>query len=337
MRAEAVPLISIVVPVFNEQANVERTYSELARVAASLADYRFEFVFTDNHSTDRTFEILREIAGRDPSVRVARFARNFGFHKSVLTGYRLARGAAAIQIDADLQDPPAMFGPMLEKWRSGHDVVVGVRRRRAESGLMVAMRKLYYRLLRRLGGEHLLVDAGDFRLIDRSIIEKLRHINDAHPYLRGLISTLARSQVGIPYDRSVRVHDRSKFPIPGLVRLAVDGVMAHSTLPLRIALYVGIAIALFSALLAFAYLIGRLFFGQEWPEGFATTQILLLFGIGLNSIFLGVIGEYVGRIYDQVRHRPSTVIEQLLNFDKPLSETEYALAPRPDVHRAHPH
>jgi dolichol-phosphate mannosyltransferase len=315
-------LVSVVIPVYNEEKNVTRTYHELKRVTGALNAYRFELIFTDNHSTDNTFAILKGIAASDPSVKVARFARNFGFHKSVLTGYLLASGEAAVQIDADLQDPPEMFGPMLSKWEDGYDVVVGVRRQRIENPLMIRMRKLYYRLLRYLGGSHLLVDAGDFRLIDRSMIEKLRRIDDAHLYLRGLISSLARRQAGLPYDRTKRLHDKSKFPIGNLLRMALDGVIAHSTLPLRVAFYVGISIAFFSAALAFAYLIGRLFFGRDWPQGFATTQILLLFGIGLNSMFLGILGEYLGRIYDQVRRRPTTVVEEVLNFEENAAEIE---------------
>lgn len=315
-------LISIIVPVFNEAGNVQATYLELKRVTSALGGYTFEFIFTDNHSTDRTFELLSGIATQDPSVKVIRFARNFGFQRSVMTGYRLAQGAAAIQIDADLQDPPSMFGPMLEKWREGFDVVAGVRRDRPESRTMAGLRKLHYRMLSRLGGEHLVVDAGDFRLIDASIIEKLRHIDDAHPYLRGLTSSLARRQAGIPYDRSERSADRSKFPLKGLVRLAVDGFIAHSTLPLRIAFYTGFFMASASAMLAFGYLVGRLLVGRDWPAGFATTQILLLFGIGLNSMFLGIIGEYVGRIYDQVRRRPVTIIEQALNVGQDVPQIE---------------
>ncbi|MDI1266928.1 MAG: glycosyltransferase family 2 protein, partial [bacterium] len=198
------PLISIVVPVFNEEDNVDRTHAELKRVAAELTDYRFEFLFTDNHSTDSTFEKLTRIAARDPEVRIARFSRNFGFQQSVLTGYRLARGAAAIQIDADLQDPPSMFGPFLEKWREGYDVVVGVRRSRKEGLLLRRARRAYYRLMRSIGGPHLIPDGGDFRLIDRSVIERLRPIHEPHMYLRGLISSLARRQTGIPFDRSAR-------------------------------------------------------------------------------------------------------------------------------------
>lgn len=324
-EASGAPLISIVIPVYNEEQNVDRTYSELKRATALLDDYHFEYLFTDNHSTDQTFEKLARIAASDPDVRVARFARNFGFQKSVLTGYRLARGAAAIQIDADLQDPPSMFGPFLEQWRQGHDVVVGVRRRRREHPMLSMGRRLYYRVLRRLDGSHLIPDAGDFRLIDRSIIEKLRRIHDPHLYLRGLISSLARRQVGIPFDRTERLFNESKFRIGGLARLALDGIVAHSSLPLRISFHVGILIALGTVLLSVFYFVLRLSSPDLVPKGFTTTQILILFGIGLNSIFLGILGLYVGRIYDQVRVRPPTIISDLVNFDDDADSVEKSL------------
>ena len=316
------PLISIIVPVFNEEDNVDRTYAELKRVTGDLGKYRFEFVITDNRSTDRTFDRLLAIAAQDPEVRLVRFARNFGFQNSVLTGYRLARGAAAIQIDADLQDPPSLFGPFLEKWEEGYDVVVGVRKHRQEGFVLRQGRRLFYRTLRRLDGPHLIPDAGDFRLIDRSVIERLRRINEPHLYLRGLISSLARRQVGIQFDRAERLHNQSKFRLGSLMRLALEGIFAHSSLPLLLSFYVGLAIAIAAVVLAVFYGMLRLIAPQNSPPGFATTQILILFGIGLNSIFLGVLGVYVGRIYDQVRVRPPTIISDVVNFDEDVETLE---------------
>lgn len=319
------PLISIVIPVFNEESNVERTYAELRRVTDDLKDYRFEFLFTDNHSTDNTFALLSKIADKDPDVRIARFARNFGFQQSVLTGYRLARGAAAIQIDADLQDPPELFADFIRKWEEGHDVVVGVRRRRKEGLLLSQGRRSFYQLLAKLDGDHLIADAGDFRLIDRSMIERLRRIHDPHVYLRGLISSLARNQIGIPFDRSERKFGQSKFRLRGLTHMAFDGVMAHSSMPLRISFHIGLVVATGAVLLALSYFLLWLVSPESLPRGFTTTQILILFGIGLNSIFLGILGAYVGRIYDQVRQRPSIVIAHMVNFDEDIETAESRL------------
>ena len=316
------PLVSIIVPVFNEEDNVERTYAALKAETAKLNKYRFEFVITDNRSVDRTFEKLAAIAAQDPAVRLVRFSRNFGFQNSVLTGYRLARGKAAIQIDADLQDPPEMFGAFLEKWEEGYDVVVGVRRHRRENPALRQGRRVFYRLLKRLDGPHLIPDAGDFRLIDRSVIERLRRIHEPHMYLRGLISSLARRQVGIPYDRAERLSNESKFKFGSLMRFAMDGILAHSSLPLRVSFYAGVVIAIAALVLAAFYSLLRLAEPSQVPAGFTTTQILILFGIGLNSIFLGVLGVYVGRIYDQVRSRPPTIISDLVNFDEQIDAVE---------------
>ena len=309
-------LISVVIPVYNEEANVASAHAAVTNVFAAHAPrYDFEIVFTDNHSSDSTFERIVEIAKSDSRVRAVRFARNFGFQRSVMTGYRLARGDAAIQLDCDLQDPPAIFPQFLALWEQGHDVVVGIRRFRDENKLLQLGRKFYYRLLRKISGDNLMLDSGDFRLVDRSILDQLRQIDDASPYTRGLTSLLASNQTGVPYDRAVREKGQSKFPLIKLVGLAIDGFVAHSTAPLRMATVAGLLIALMTSLASVFYIFGRLFFGLEWPEGFATTTILILFGISLNAVFLGVIGEYVGRIYEQVRMRPTTVIERSINME----------------------
>ena len=195
-------------------------------------------------------------------------------------------------------------------------VVVGIRRFRQENELLQWARRSYYRLLKKVSDDNLMLDSGDFRLIDRSVLDQLHLINDVAPYTRGLTSMLATKQTGVPYDRQVRQAGESKFPVAKLIALAVDGLITHSIFPLRLAAYIGIAISIVTCLASFAYIFLRIFFGFYWPAGFATTTVLLLFGISLNGIFLGIIGEYVGRIYNQVRARPTTVIEYSVNFPK---------------------
>lgn len=322
-------LISVVIPVFNEHGNVWTAYAAVAQLFDRISDrYDFEIIFTDNHSSDDTFSEISKIAADDPRVRAVRFARNFGFQRSVLTGYRLARGAAAIQLDCDLQDPPALFPKFLELWEQGHDVVVGIRRFRDESRLLQWARLAYYRILKRVSSDNLMLDSGDFRLVDRSILDQLRRIDDASPYTRGLTSLLAANQAGVPYDRSNRESGTSKFPLVKLIGLAVDGFIAHSTVPLRVASYTGLVIALLTCLASAFYLMLRLFFGISGPPGFTTITLLVLFGISLNAIFLGIIGEYVGRIYNQVRIRPTTVIERAINMPE-ISGTHISNAETP--------
>jgi len=308
----ACPLISLVVPVFNEIENLGPFFARVNPVLAKLGDrYRFEFVFTDNHSTDGTFDRLSEIVRTDPRVRAFRLSRNFGYQRSILTGYKHARGDAAIQLDVDLQDPPELLETFLHHWCDGYKVVYGVRRTRQESRLLRGARKLFYRVLAALSEVDLPLDAGDFRLVDRQVLQQLRQIRDARPYLRGIIAESGFTQIGVPYDRQDRAHGRSKFSFPVLVQLALDGVVGHSTVLLRVATFVGVLVCAASILGLIGYGATRLS-GAPWPAGFTTTTMLILFGLGMNALFLGIIGEYVGRIYLEVRRRPVTIIERVV-------------------------
>lgn len=307
-------LISICVPVYNEEENIEPLYGALLPVMAQVSDrYDFELLFTDNHSSDSTFEVLERLARRDSRVRVMRFSRNFGFQRSIFTAYISARGAAAVEIDCDLQDPPTLILEFIHKWESGFRVVYGVRSARKESWWMNLTRGVFYRLIDSLSEEELPLDAGDFRLVDRCVLEELRKFEDYQPYLRGTIAALGFDQIGIPYDRAERQHGESKFSFRELMGLALDGILNHSVVPLRIATYLGLAISVSTLLAIFGYLIGRVVLGKNWPPGFASIVVLILGSLSLNALFLGIIGEYLGRIYRQVKRRPLTIIERELN------------------------
>jgi glycosyltransferase involved in cell wall biosynthesis len=322
-------LISIVVPVFNEQDNILPLYEALVPVLASLEDrYDFEIVFTDNHSTDNTFSILRRLAARDRRIRALRFSRNFGFQRSILTGYNHARGDAAIQMDCDLQDPPSIIPVFLQKWEEGYQVVYGERTTRKEPWLTSTSRKIFYRLIDMLSEHPLPLDAGDFRLIDRCVLNELKSLNDEQPYLRGTIATLGFNQIGIPYDRDERQRGESKFNLRQLFGLALDGILNHSVVPLRIATYLGLAVALATFGAVLFYVIGRIFFAQSWPPGFATLTVLILGSLSLNAMFLGIIGEYIGRIYRQMKKGPLTVIQEEIDpdLDRSLSESQLVTA-----------
>lgn len=307
-------LITICVPVFNEELNIEPLYAALLPIMDQLSDrYDFELLFTDNHSTDHTFEALERLAVRDVRVRAIRFSRNFGFQRSIATGYANARGDAAIQIDCDLQDPPALILEFIHKWEQGYKVVYGVRSSRKESWWMNLVRKMFYRIIDSLSEDELPLDAGDFRLLDRCVLDELQKFEDNQPYLRGTIALLGFDQIGIPYDRAERQRGQSKFSFSELIALALDGILNHSVVPLRIATYLGLAISVLTFAGILAYGIGRLFFGANWPPGFTTIIILILGSLSLNALFLGIIGEYLGRIYRQVKRRPLTIVERELN------------------------
>jgi len=306
--------ISICVPVFNEEPNIVPLYSALLPIMDQLSErYEFELLFTDNHSTDRTFEALEQLAQRDVRVRAIRFSRNFGFQRSIATSYANARGDAAIQIDCDLQDPPALILEFVRKWEEGYKVVYGVRNLRKESWWMNIVRKTFYRIIDRLSEDELPLDAGDFRLVDRCILDELQKLEDNQPYLRGAIAALGFDQIGIPYNRAERQRGKSKFSFGELIGLALDGILNHSVVPLRIATYLGLTISIVTFLGLVGYAFGRLFLGKTWPPGFATIIILILGSLSLNALFLGIIGEYLGRIYRQVKRRPLTIVERELN------------------------
>lgn len=306
------PLISIVVPVYNEEANIGPFYAAVNAVTQELEPaYRFEFVFTDNHSTDNTFPLLRDLTERDTRVTAYRFSRNFGFQRSIMTGYTRARGDAAIQLDVDLQDPPELISRFLQEWQAGADVVYGIRVKRQESWLLNIQRVLFYRLIDKLSEEKIPLDAGDFRLISRRVIDLLKSFDDVQPYLRGTIATLGFKQVGIPYNRNARVRGESKFPFSKLVALAIDGILNHSVVPLRVSTYFGLAVSALTLLSVFAYTIAKIFARSAWPAGFATLAALGLASISINAMLLGIIGEYLGRMYRQLKKQPLTIVEEV--------------------------
>ena len=311
-------LVSILVPAFNEEDNVVKAYDAIIAVFDTLPDHTCEIIFTDNHSTDRTFPILQDLAARDPRVRVIRFAKNYGYQRSLLVAYQSARGACSVQIDCDLQDSPEHIPQMLALWRQGHQVVYGVRRSLADPPATAAARRLFYRGLSALSDDELPIDAGEFRLVDRRILTELRGVRDTSPYLRGLISSMGFSQIGFDYDRVARSAGESKFPFRKMIGLALDGVLNHSLVPLRVASAVGLTVGFGTILLMVGYLAGRLLFGQQWPAGFATTTMLLLLGITLNAVFLGIIGEYLGRMFLEIKGRPAPIIEAQINGPGPL-------------------
>jgi polyisoprenyl-phosphate glycosyltransferase len=319
MQTRPRPLISLVIPVLNEEQNIERLYATVRETLAPVCErYDWEFVFTDNHSSDRSFEILKGLAAQDQRIRVLRFSRNFGYQRSILTGYLNAAGDAVIQLDCDLQDPPAMILEFLSRWEAGYQVVYGVRRRRQEGFVITSLRKVIYRTINLLSEHPLPLDAGDFRLVDRRIVEELRQMHDATPYLRGMIATLGFHQLGIEYDRDTRQYGQSKFSFRELVRFALDGIVGHSLVPLRLATYFSQAIFLFACLVTALYAIGRFTVGNAWPAGFTTLAVLVLVSTSVNALLLGIQGEYIGRIYRQVKRQPLSIVEERLNGDQAM-------------------
>ena len=313
-------LISFIVPVLNEQENVGPLAAAVGRVMAPLAEkYDYELIFTDNHSTDATFQKLSEMGAQDGRIRVFRFSRNFGYQRSIFTGYLQARGDAALQLDCDMQDPPELIPQFLDLWEQGNAVVYGIRATREEGGWKHASRKIFYRLVDLLSEIKLPHDAGDFRLVDRRVLNELSKLDDARPYLRGTIAGYGFNQIGVPYHRPDRKVGETKFPVRDMVELALDGIINHSIIPLRIASLIGIVFSFVTFLMCIGYLIGKFILGANWQRGFATSILMILASASLNAFFFGIIGEYLGRIYLQVKKGPVTIVEKTVNAEIPPS------------------
>lgn len=311
-QSDSRKLVSFCIPVLNEEQNLQHLYERIAAVADDLKDrYRFEFFFTDNCSEDGTWQALEALARQDSRVKGLRFARNFGFQASILTNYIRCNGDAIIQLDADLQDPPELAETFLDQWEEGYAVVYGVRRKRKENPLLNLTRSLGYYVISTLSDFKVPRHVGDFRLIDRKVVSVLRSYGDYSPYLRGAIAAIGLKQVGVPYDREKREFGESKFNLRSLIDLGLDGLFNYSKVPLRLATLVGAAAILFSVAWTLVVLVSK-FMQPDLPAGFASTQILILFSLGLNSMFLGIIGEYVLRIYMNVRRGPLVVIQDSL-------------------------
>lgn len=309
------PLISISIPVLNEAGNLDALYVRLCEIGTRMADRcDLEFVFTDNHSEDATWEKLSALAQQDQRVRAIRFAKNFGFQRSILANYMHTRGDAVMQIDADLQDPPELLEVFFDLWQQGHDVVYGIRKKRPESFLLHAFRRFGYWVIDKISEHPIPQDVGDFRLIDRKVVNAISQIKTANPYLRGMIAGLGFNQTGVPYDRDARIAGESKFNVSRLVRLGLTAVFNHSTVPLRAASFLG-AIILASSIAGALYYVVYKLIHPDFPQGLASIHILVLFGIGLNSFLLGVIGEYLLRIYLVLRAEPVAIIEKSLNIE----------------------
>ena len=315
MNKSKKPLISICIPVFNEEDVLPELFTRLDLVLSELiSTYDFELVFTDNNSTDSTWTVIRDqkdIGYKSFTVRAFRFSRNFGFQNSILENFRKSHGDAVIQLDADLQDPPELIPELLRKWDSGNKIVYGIRRSRAEGILPTKLRSLGYWMLDIFSEHPIPPNAGDFRLLDRKVVDALAQQNLVEPFLRGSIAGLGFSQIGIPFDREERTAGESKFPPLQVLTLGIKGVINHSLIPLRLSTYLGALVLITSGLGGLYYFLQSRV-NPELPEGFTTTQVLILAGIGLNAFFLGIIGDYISRIYRLVRAEPNVIIQDEL-------------------------
>lgn len=282
-------------------------------MAALRIDY--EIVYVNDGSRDRTLALLKDIQKADPHIRVVGFSRNFGHQIAVTAGVDHAKGDAIAIIDADLQDPPELIGEMIAKWREGYDVVYGKRTSRAgESAFKLATARWFYRLLNKLSDTVIPLDTGDFRLIDRQVADAMREMPEHDRFLRGMVAWLGFRQYALPYSRDARAAGETKYPLRRMIAFATDGILSFSISPLRVAVWLGVVTAAI-ALIGIVYDIFTRLFTHTWVSGWASLLFAVLFMGGVQLVMLGIVGEYVGRIYREGKRRPLYLVRERFGFD----------------------
>ena len=322
-------LISVVVPCFNEAAVIRETYRRLGELAGRVSDVRFELIFVDDGSRDETPTLLHELSVSDERVRGLRLSRNFGHQIATTAGLEVAAGDAVVIIDADLQDPPQVVEEMVARWREGYHVAYGQRVERAgETPLKIWTARTFYRWMNRLSRVQLPLDTGDFRLLDRAVVDALLRMPERDRFLRGMVSWVGFRQVAVPYKRDARYAGESKYPVLKMLRFASDAVFSFSFTPLRLAVWLGF-FAIFVALLGIGYaVILRFFFDPSyWVRGWSSLFVAILFMGGVQLISLGIIGEYVGRIYGEVKQRPLYFVRERFGFADETAQAREEAAP----------
>ena len=306
------PTLSFIIPVFNEEQVIPELDKRLREFLNPIED-SWEIIFVNDGSKDRTFEMLVELCKTEPRYKVVSFARNFGHQVAITAGMDRAEGDAVVIMDADLQDPPEVVRAMLEKWREGWDVVIGQRlKRHGESLFKRATAAGFYRLLRALVPIDIPLDAGDFRLMSRPVILAMRALREQHRFVRGLVSWVGFKQTAVQYDRPERFAGETKYPLSKMLRFAIDGITSFSVVPLRLATLLGVV----AGAIAIATSIWALFEGMygKTVSGWATIMITVSLASSAQLLMTGILGEYVGRIYEEIKRRPLYLVAETLNL-----------------------
>jgi polyisoprenyl-phosphate glycosyltransferase len=313
-------LISVVVPCYNEEEVLVHTHSRLTQVLDRLENAEYELVYVNDGSSDRTDEILRSLNQTSPHTRAVLLSRNFGHQAAVTAGLTAAAGQCVVIIDADLQDPPEVIAEMVERWREGYEVVYGIRESRAgESGFKLRSAQLFYRLINKLSDVHIPLDTGDFRLLDRRAVDALLAMPERHRLLRGMASWIGFRQYGLKYAREARFAGTTKYPLRKMLNLALDGIFSFSTVPLRFVTILGVLTSALAAAGIFYSLAVRIF-TSHWVAGWATLILAVLFTGGVEMFCFGILGEYIGRIYTEIKQRPLFIVREMLELNARAGE-----------------
>lgn len=319
---ETKKLLSVVVPCFNEEEVLAETHRRLTAVLGNLGDLNYEIVYVDDGSKDKTPQLLRALHEGDDHVRIVRFSRNFGHQIAVTAGIEHSAGDAVVLIDADLQDPPEVIVEMLDRWRNGVDVAYGVRQdRQGESAFKIWTAQAFYRTLNRMSDVPIPLDTGDFRLMDRRAVDALLSMPERDRFVRGMIAWIGFRQEPVLYKRVERFAGVSKYPLVKMIRFATDGILSFSLVPLRLATWIGFSAAGLSVV-GILYALATRLLTNIWVPGWTLLFIALMFIGGVQLFFLGVIGEYLGRVYGEVKRRPLYLVNECLGF--PVSSKHHA-------------
>ena len=309
-----IPTYSVVVPCFNEQEVITETYNRLTKVMKGMAE-PYELLFINDGSKDSTAQIIAEFCINDKSVRLINFARNFGHMPAISAGMEYAKGKAIFIIDADLQDPPEIFPEMAEKWKEGYHVAYGKRtKRKGESIFKRMTAKIFYRFLRSMTNVDLPSDTGEFRLIDRKVCDAVNKMPEKNRYIRGLVSWVGFKQVAVPYVREERFAGTTKYPLRKMIAFAMDAVTSFSHKPLKLATMIGLIIS-FLSFLYILYAIYLRVFTDQAITGWASTIAAILFTQGIVLMILGLMGEYIGRIYTEIQNRPNYIVQEIIEYE----------------------
>lgn len=318
----ALPTISLIVPVYNEEDGLRELYRRVRNVMDTTSE-TWELVLVNDGSRDSSADVIAALNSQDERVRGISLTRNFGFQVAVTAGLDAARGQAVALLDADLQDPPEVLPDMIARWHEGYDVIYGVRdTREGETWFKRATASAFYRLIRRITSINIPLDTGDFRLMDRRVVEAIRLMPERHRFLRGMVSWVGFRQTGVTYQRQARYAGSTSFTPGKMVRFALDAITSFSYAPLQLASYTGFGLAFLSAVAIVAVIALRLLGAAQPLLGQATTLVAVLFLGSVQLISLGILGEYMGRMYDEVKGRPLYLVDQRWGFDELQYRTE---------------
>jgi glycosyltransferase involved in cell wall biosynthesis len=307
-------LISVLTPCYNEEKNIELIYSEVKKVFDNLPNIKYEHIFIDNASKDKTVDILKGIANGDKNVKIIVNKKNFGWVRSPYHGILQCHGDAVIYIVADLQDPPILINKFIEKWLEGYKIVIGIKGSSDENKIMFFFRRLFYSLLKKFANDEQIKNFTGYGLYDKEFIDILRNIKEPYPFFRGLISELGFDRYDIEYKQPIREHGKSSANFFHLYDIAMLGFISSSKLPLRISSILGFIISIICLIISLLYLIFKFIFWSTFSIGLAPIIIGLFFFAGVQLFFLGIIGEYIGSIYTEVKNRPLVIEKERINF-----------------------